>query len=105
LTDILLLQDEPLKEWTPYRDEFLSELLRLKAHGDVERVICPVCKILDHGEPSYRCMECLGEDVVCQKCCVKSHRDLPLHVIEVSPVIWGQSFLVTRMYGFSVVEW
>ncbi|THU77010.1 hypothetical protein K435DRAFT_703408 [Dendrothele bispora CBS 962.96] len=80
-------QDQPLKEWIPYRDEYLSELLRLEGRGDVEKDECPWC-----GEPSededgehvsfYRCMQCFGEDLMCKTCCVKRHEANPLHVIE-----------------------
>ncbi|THU98424.1 hypothetical protein K435DRAFT_818886 [Dendrothele bispora CBS 962.96] len=85
-----LSSDEPLKQWTPYRDEYLAELLRIEGRGDVDTERCPWCKQTfderddgDVGESfSYRCLDCFGEDLMCKGCCVKRHESNPLHIIE-----------------------
>ncbi|THU80041.1 hypothetical protein K435DRAFT_874797 [Dendrothele bispora CBS 962.96] len=83
-----LSSDQPLKEWIPYRDEYLAELLRLEGRGDVEKDECPWCGQPSEDEdgehiPFYRCVHCFGEDLMCKACCVKRHEANPLHVIEV----------------------
>ncbi|KAK7435289.1 hypothetical protein VKT23_019734 [Stygiomarasmius scandens] len=82
-----LSSDQPLKEWTPYRDEYLSELLRLEGRGDVSRDRCPLCRHEcddddDEEAPVYRCMDCFGQDLICRSCCILRHQWNPLHIIE-----------------------
>ncbi|THU93273.1 hypothetical protein K435DRAFT_670546, partial [Dendrothele bispora CBS 962.96] len=74
--------DLPLKEWIPYRDEYLAELLHLEGRGDFSLEVCPVCGLENDEEIAYRCLDCLGGDLKCQDCCVKEHQSHPLHIIE-----------------------
>ncbi|THU91454.1 hypothetical protein K435DRAFT_820836 [Dendrothele bispora CBS 962.96] len=79
-----LTTDQPLKEWIPYRDEYLAEFIRLEGRGDFDSECCPFCKSGDLEEHPvlYRCLDCFGGDLVCRECCVKSHTENPLHIIE-----------------------
>jgi hypothetical protein len=70
-----------MSDWLAQRSVMLDELLRMdglgslatpgKCAGCMERV----------GE--YRCEECLGGNLFCSACIVSSHRQLPLHRIQV----------------------
>jgi hypothetical protein len=95
LISVLLLQDEPLKQWIPLRDEYLDELLRLEGRGEFTSPTCPSCvhdafDVFDDSStpspPSIRCQDCFTGELLCEKCCVRLHRQHPLHVIEVSEV-------------------
>ena len=77
-------QDEPLKQWTSEsRSEDLNEILQWEGRGEFREPVCPICK--DQGAVgSWRCQECLGGELICDKCCVQMHAYHPLHNIEVS---------------------
>jgi hypothetical protein len=60
---------------------FLEELIRLEGRGDFAASHCPYC---GQADPSLRCMDCDGGELVCLECTLKSHARLPLHRIEVS---------------------
>ncbi|THU87804.1 hypothetical protein K435DRAFT_866944 [Dendrothele bispora CBS 962.96] len=89
-----LSSDQPLKQWTPYRDEYLSELIRNEGRGEAEKMRCFDCGSGPHDgcdEPSYRCLECIYPELLCKLCCVRRHEDMPLHWIEK----WNGSFFTT----------
>ncbi|KAF8883594.1 hypothetical protein CPB85DRAFT_1165120, partial [Mucidula mucida] len=75
----------PMSTWRPFRDSYLTELLRLDGCGDnVE--ICSRCSTDDISTPAmYRCCknECHTVGLMCADCCVSLHATLPLHWIEV----------------------
>lgn len=35
----------------------------------------------------YRCRDCSGGEMLCEVCMVDRHSALPLHVVEVSPIV------------------
>src|SRR5882724_10596867 len=91
-------QDEPLKQWTPCRDEYLDELNHLEGHGQYTSDHCPSCSLIspsiiadDLDLPcncaTVCCRDCFGEELVCTLCCVRDHAHNPLHVIEVHHTI------------------
>ncbi|KAL0945679.1 hypothetical protein HGRIS_014830 [Hohenbuehelia grisea] len=59
-----LLQDQPLKEWMPLRDEYLQEFMRLEGPGDSDLLACSYCAQQDGStqqEPAiFRCHDCIG---------------------------------------------
>ncbi|KAJ6592936.1 hypothetical protein B0H19DRAFT_919522, partial [Mycena capillaripes] len=63
-------------------DEYLAELLRLEGRGSVTHDFCPACPKKPAANPSYRCMDCLFPDLVCESCCLTNHEDRPLDRIE-----------------------
>lgn len=80
-----LRQDFPLSAWIPFRDRYLDELLRSDGRGGprfYER--CCVCR-MESVVPEYRCaeQECMGGGMMCKECTVCSHKNMPLHWIEV----------------------
>ncbi|KAL1940902.1 hypothetical protein VTO73DRAFT_7538 [Trametes versicolor] len=71
--------DEPLATWMQFRNEYLDEVLRLEGRGrHAQRLTCP-CGV---GRCEFRCVECLGGELLCQPCTVAKHELLPLHRIE-----------------------
>ncbi|KAK7461259.1 hypothetical protein VKT23_008434 [Stygiomarasmius scandens] len=76
-----LSSDEPLKHWTPYRDEYLAELIRAEGRNDVDLTACCMCQASDE-EPLYRCLDCVYPDLMCRECCRSIHADRPLDIIE-----------------------
>ncbi|KAF9024541.1 hypothetical protein BDZ89DRAFT_954630 [Hymenopellis radicata] len=69
--------------WRPYKDQFLSELLRRDGLGD-DTEICARCTSESPGQAEYRCCDeqCVGLGLVCRKCCLEFHETHPLHCIE-----------------------
>ncbi|KAK7032459.1 hypothetical protein VNI00_013017 [Paramarasmius palmivorus] len=97
-----------------YRAAFLAELLRMKGRGDARtQEICVDCasqqarakgkdkRTLDSdGKAEYRCRECFGGDMICQRCCLRRHRLNPFHWIE----RWnGESFERTSLKEMGLV--
>lgn len=77
-------QDEPLKQWTPYRDEYLAEFITLEGRGYGWTSHCKSCpEGVEPGEALYRCRDCFHTDLVCLDCSLRAHQDRPLDVIEV----------------------
>ena len=78
-------QDAPLQEWSGrtkedpgFREEFLSELLRLEGRGDARQGTCMTCK----GPCGvFRCDDCFGGRLECSDCCLARHKTLPLHIL------------------------
>ncbi|KAI0058288.1 hypothetical protein BV25DRAFT_1810998, partial [Artomyces pyxidatus] len=83
-----LLQDHPLLTWASYRDKFLDESLRLAGCGSVleETTHCPGCQ--QDVPATFRCRECVGQEMICKECMCARHLRMPLHMIEV----WNGEF-------------
>lgn len=74
-------QDEPLRTWIPYRDQYLDEVLRLEGRAWARTTAqCPRCT---GAVPTFRCTDCTGGDLLCQGCLVEIHAHLPLHRVQV----------------------
>jgi hypothetical protein len=76
--------------WTQeYRGVYLDEFMQHEGRGDfMTEEKCPDCvarKVKnDIPAAEYRCRDCFIPDLVCSSCCVRRHRQQPLHRIEVS---------------------
>jgi hypothetical protein len=68
-------QHEPLKQWTPCRDEYLDDLNRLEGRGQYTSDHCPSCSLispsiiaddldLPRNRATVRCRDCFGEDLL-----------------------------------------
>ncbi|KAJ7683544.1 hypothetical protein B0H17DRAFT_941748, partial [Mycena rosella] len=76
--------DQPLNQWTPLWDEYLTEKICLEGRGDVCITHCPTCPEGTPPEaPLYRCIDCMHPDLYCKECCVHAHINHPLDQIEV----------------------
>ncbi|KAJ7600453.1 hypothetical protein C8J56DRAFT_1038093 [Mycena floridula] len=82
--------DEPLKAWTPFRDEHLEIMVSLEASEWMEKP-CMHCPDGIAGTALYHCDDCFEMVPVCQVCCVYEHCQMPLHVIKK----WNGSFFKT----------
>ncbi|THU88514.1 hypothetical protein K435DRAFT_679647 [Dendrothele bispora CBS 962.96] len=71
----------------------------LKGQGDQVPETCPTCPgDCVPVEPTFRCVDCFDNRLVCQDCCVTSHATNPLHRIE-----WNGKFFVSlRRLGLVV---
>ncbi|KAL0566541.1 hypothetical protein V5O48_015475 [Marasmius crinis-equi] len=68
-----------------YRDTYLDEMLRNDGRGDFTLANCVDCLSRAAKDPPpgiYRCKECFLGDLTCQECCVRRHRQNPLHRIQ-----------------------
>lgn len=78
---------DPTKEWLPYRDICLDELLRHEGLGDrsEDEMVCEDCGA-EAG--SLRCADshCVGALILCEPCMIRHHARLPLHRIQVRPL-------------------
>lgn len=84
-------QKRPHIHWKKvYRSGYLDEFLRWEGRGDFRRVDeCPDCIAKGSSAVAaakFRCLDCFTPDLVCEPCCVRRHRQLPFHIIEVCPV-------------------
>ena len=79
---LLTIFQSKLKEWLPFRDSFLNELLRHDGHGDyLGSTICLSC-----GQEGgvLKCRECFSGSLLrCRACVLQAHQDHPLHHVEV----------------------
>ncbi|KAF9515398.1 hypothetical protein BS47DRAFT_1372048 [Hydnum rufescens UP504] len=86
-------------DWVPCRQEYLDSLLFLEGRGEALVITgCPLC-----WEPGvsrvYRCNDCLGGALLCCKCTLAIHENLPLHNIRV----WtGQMFEHASLRGLGL---
>ena len=71
-----------MEMWLQSRQVVLDELLRLDGLGDAlnSPKLCPVCS---NNLAQYRCTDCLGDIIHCSTCILSSHRNLPLHRLQV----------------------
>ncbi|THV01339.1 hypothetical protein K435DRAFT_853897 [Dendrothele bispora CBS 962.96] len=82
----LFASDRPMRTFVHHRDKYLEVLMCLKGRGDQTPEVvqsCPTCPpdrvpIL----PTLRCLDCFHSSLVCQDCCIASHRANPLHHIQ-----------------------
>jgi hypothetical protein len=70
-------QNDMMRDWLPYRDEFLHQILSVEGCGT--HGLCGSCGKLDGGE--YRCSDCYYSGLLCQECCLKDHTRHPFHSI------------------------
>jgi hypothetical protein len=77
----IFLQDNPMLQWRDYsRDTVLEEMLRLEGRGVYAGSLCGECFTTS---PHYRCTDCFGGELFCQKCTLSMHRRSPFHIVEV----------------------
>ena len=62
---------------------FLEEMLWLEGLCGHYSDRCPCCPRSSCQKPKYQCKDCLGEELLCDKCCVAAYSDNPFHMIEV----------------------
>ncbi|KAE9389116.1 hypothetical protein BT96DRAFT_1003594 [Gymnopus androsaceus JB14] len=77
--------DEPMRQWAPYRNEYLAEMLRAEGRGDRNKNFCYACGCLDREHaPVFCCISgYFSKDLVCEECCRKHHWNRPLDIVEV----------------------
>lgn len=71
-----------MDQWLQHRSVVLDELLRLDGLGDALNAlgVCANCL----GAPAqFRCKDCLEGIMRCSACILLSHRNLPLHRLQV----------------------
>ncbi|KAF7293735.1 CxC2 domain-containing protein [Mycena chlorophos] len=82
--------DPALQEWVQHhRNEFLRVLLWHDGRGSEDADICTRCGLAGRAAV-YRCDDCFNKRLLCKECCLETHGQLPLHVLQ----RWdrGQSF-------------
>ncbi|EIW53788.1 uncharacterized protein TRAVEDRAFT_134057, partial [Trametes versicolor FP-101664 SS1] len=72
--------DRPLIMWLDEADAYLSELLRREGRGDFSSTPCACGSNAAHAQ--YRCEDCYGDRLYCERCTVRFHQKLPLHRIK-----------------------
>ncbi|KAF9521458.1 hypothetical protein CPB83DRAFT_778711, partial [Crepidotus variabilis] len=69
-----------------HRTSYLDELIRGDGRADFMRATqcgdCIARKSDAPGVGEYRCQECFLPDLICKSCCIRRHRQQPLHRIE-----------------------
>jgi hypothetical protein len=83
-----------MKEWTPYRDEYLYEFIRNEGRGDANTTRCSSCHHdagNDDSKPLYRCLDCGYPEMMCRACCVQKHENRPFDIIEVCHFLFSVS--------------
>ena len=78
----LIHHQDKLKEWLPFRNMFLDEILCHDGLGGfLGHSKCAKCK---ENDGIFKCKDCpSGKMLKCQGCMVSLHLELPLHHIEV----------------------
>jgi hypothetical protein len=80
-------QKRPHVVWKElHRATYLDELMRTAGRSDFRNASqCADCMSRGGGPglPIYRCKECFIPDLTCMSCCVRRHKTLPFHRIEV----------------------
>lgn len=79
-------KSNPLLSWLDDRELFLAEDIRHKGRMGHHYSECPGClreQDTKPAAPRYRCKECEGDEILCGRCMVQSHRYNGLHFIEV----------------------
>ena len=70
-----------MKQWRDYsRELVLDEMLRLEGRGTHVEAPCGECSAL---HPRFRCTDCFGHELFCQRCILSIHQRNPFHTIEV----------------------
>ncbi|KAJ7662673.1 hypothetical protein DFH06DRAFT_1325031 [Mycena polygramma] len=89
--------DYPLREWVREgRDDYLEEVLYAEGRGPhSEYTACPRCS---EAKPEYRCRSCMsGGRMLCKECMVVTHRQNPLHPIQVWTGSWFEKTTLKKM--------
>lgn len=79
-------EQDPTKDWLPYRDICLDEMLRHEGLGErPEDGLC--CEDCGTEDDLLRCADshCVGAPLLCASCMTRQHERLPLHRIQVCP--------------------
>lgn len=80
-------QDSPLLTWTKYRGNYLDACLILEGRGRFyDSSACgnpKCCSEPGYSSPTFRCLDCFGNGLLCQECIVSLHHINPLHRIQV----------------------
>jgi CxC2 like cysteine cluster associated with KDZ transposases len=94
--DILLQsQNDFLRQWLPYRNDYLRELLAHEARAQVHG--CVNCATT---EAPIRCVTCTGGHSWCKECIVTTHTNLPFHKLKT----WNGSFFApTSLFDLGFV--
>jgi hypothetical protein len=71
-----------MHEWMQHADAFLRVLLTLEGRGQSPAFHCSQCEAFE-AKACYRCLSCDNLGLVCERCIVSLHQNLPLHRIEV----------------------
>lgn len=108
LTFFWVTQKRPNVVWRDLRrSAYLDEILRFAGRGDfIGASACPDCVAMKKptpGIPEYRCeSDCFLPDLTCKDCCVRRHKRLPFHRIQVraSPLIDSS---ISNLHA--VLEW
>ncbi|KAJ7430401.1 hypothetical protein FB451DRAFT_1345936 [Mycena latifolia] len=66
------------------RDTCVVELTRRDGPGDADVERCPGCRGASLHPPRFRCSDCFGGTLYCEKCTVARHLENPLHWIWVA---------------------
>ncbi|KAF7371413.1 hypothetical protein MSAN_00778000 [Mycena sanguinolenta] len=75
--------DNPLRQWAEdHRDIFLAEILRHEGRGE-HAEWSSTCRRCSERGADHRCIHCMGGgELLCDRCVVASHRQMPFHKIE-----------------------
>ncbi|KAI0055824.1 hypothetical protein BV25DRAFT_1815103, partial [Artomyces pyxidatus] len=74
-----------LRQWIPYRDTFLDEMLRLEGMADAaldSGAGLPPCHTCASPGARLHCSDCAWPHVYCSECLISNHRDDPLHRVQ-----------------------
>ncbi|KAG1759239.1 hypothetical protein EDD22DRAFT_981115 [Suillus occidentalis] len=80
---MLQTQNDFLREYLPWRDEYISVLLGLE-----QQINNGQCEDCGGGEGLIRCLSCSGEHAWCSSCAVKAHQHNPFHNLQ----LWNGKF-------------
>ena len=94
-------QDETIRQWELYCDQFLEELIILEGRGPWASEICVRCSLRPD---KYECIDCSGHQVKCRLCMVECHVCLPFHHIQVCVVMVYQTFFRWSMTSRNGME-
>lgn len=71
-----------MAHWLEFRDDYMNELLRGDGLGPFSSP--PACEDCREGSGCVRCLDCWGEELLCESCIRKDHKKLPCHRVQVS---------------------
>ncbi|KAI0038712.1 hypothetical protein FA95DRAFT_1585439 [Auriscalpium vulgare] len=77
---------KPIKDWLPFRELFLNEIIRLEGLGDVAKL--PLCGDCGVEVGDLRCTDCMLGTRFCTSCVVSAHQKLLFHRLQ----RWNGSF-------------
>jgi hypothetical protein len=89
-----VLQDDPLKTWVDYRDDYLDECMLLEGRGPFYS-FCAGCR---SPESKYRCEDCTPGPLWCKVCLLARHGQLPLHLVEVRRIVADNFFSISVVF-------